>query len=258
MMREFPRWAAGWIMAMVLAAVAPMATGQEGSAQRSGSSPALDQLKLGFVAMEEGSYENALDHYRAALEYANTRELRFQALVSIGSAEAALDRLDDAKVAFGQALEIKPEHPETLFAAGMVAKDREDFNAAAEFFAQAAVRRPDFGEALTQLGIVYAFQGRHEESAESCWRAVSVIPEDVDALLCLGVARYHLGLYADAAQAFDAVVEIDPESSHARYSLGLCRLYEDDREGAISEYTALKELDPDLARDLYDRIVATP
>ncbi|MCJ7755570.1 MAG: hypothetical protein MUP13_13485, partial [Thermoanaerobaculales bacterium] len=62
----------------------------------------------------------------------------------------------------------------------------------------------------------------------------------------------------EGAQAFEAVVEIDPSNAHAHYSLGLCRLYEEDPDGAIAEYVVLKDVDPDLARDLYDRIFATP
>jgi len=245
------------ILALALVAAAPPAMGQDGSKTWSGSSPSLDQLKQGFVAMGEGAYETALDHYRSALENANTRELRFQAFVGIGSAESALGRLDEARQSYDRALAIKPENPETLFAAGMVAKDQGLFETAAELFAGAAVRKPDFGEALTQLGVVYAFQGRHEESAEACWKAVSVNPEDEGALLCLGVARYHLGLYTQAAQAFEKVVEIDPQSSYAHYSLGLCKLFEEDEDGAIAQYVALKDLDPELARDLYNRIFVT-
>jgi len=250
--------ALGSLLALVLVAVAPPAMSQDASKEWLGSSPALDQLKLGYVAMEEGTYETALDHYRKALENANTRELRFQAHLGIGSAEAGLGRLEDARQSYDQALAIKPENPEALVAAGMVAKDQGLYDAAAELFARAAVRKPDFGEALTQLGVVYAFQGRYEESAEACWRAVTVSPRDVNALLCLGVARYHMGLYSEAAQAFEAVVEVDAQNASAHYSLGLCRLFGEDPDGALAEYKILKDLDPDLARDLYDRMFATP
>ncbi len=256
-MKTILRCGGRWILAMVLTAAAPIASGHQESLL-TGSSPALDQLKMGYVATGEGEYRVALVHYRIAYEKASTRELRFQALVGMGSAESALGLLDEAQESFDRALKIKPEHPETLYSAGMVAKDREDLGASAEFFAAAAVRKPDFGEALAQLGIVYALQGRHEEAATTCWRALSVIPQDVETLLCVGVARYHLGFYADAVPAFEAVVEIDPQSSRARYSLGLCKLYEEDEEGAIAQYMALKDIDPELARDLYDRIFATP
>jgi len=257
-MTKIPTRALGSILALALVAVAPPAMGQDDSTAWLGSSPSLDQLKQGFVAMGEGDYETALDHYRSALENANTRELRFQALVGIGSAEAGLGHLEDARQAYDRALAIKPENPEALFAAGMIAKDQKLYDSAAELFARAAVRKPDFGEALTQLGVVYAFQGRYEESASACWKAVSLSPKDVGALLCLGVARYHMGLYPQAAQAFEAVVEIDPQNSNARYSLGLCKLFEEDQDGALAEYAALKDLDPELASDLYNRIFATP
>jgi tetratricopeptide (TPR) repeat protein len=253
-MKMYPGRACGSMLALVLVAAARLACAQEDAFVSSGSSPALDQLKLGYVAMGEGAFETALDHYRSALENANTRELRFQSLVGLGSAQAALDRLEDARVSYNRALEIKPQNPETLYAAGMVARDQQRFDDAAELFARAAVRKPDFSEALTQLGVIYAFQGRYDEAAAACWRAVSVAPQELEALLCLGVARYHMGLYAEAAGAFEAVLEIDPLNPRARYSLGLCKLYLEDTAGAITEYTALKDLDPTLASDLYGRI----
>ena len=253
-MSTHQNWVAGRLLLFALVVAASIAAGQDRSTQGSGSSPALDQLKMGFGAMGEGLYEEALDHYAAALEHANTRELRFQALLGLGSAEAALDRLEDARKSYEQALDIKPDSPEALFSTGMVAKDQGDFDAAAELFAKAAVRRPDFAEALTQLGVVYAIAGRHDEAAASCRRAVSVNPQDVEALLCLGVAMYHLGRYGDATVPFDAVIAIDPANSRARYSLGLCKLMLGNTRGAAAEYKALEELDPDLARDLFDRI----
>lgn len=255
-MRTSLRRGAIWILVLAFIAVASIATCQE--MKSVGSSPSLDQLKLGLIAMEEGAFESALGYYNRALEHANTRELRFQAYVGMGSAEAALDRLEDARASFARALEIKPDNPEALFAAGMVAREMDDYGAAAEFFAQAAVRDPGFGEALTQLGVVYAIEERHEEAASACWKAVSINPKDVEALLCLGVARYQLGRYADAALAFETVIEVDPRNSRGRYSLGLCKLYLDDTKGAIDEYTELNDLDPELASDLHERIFATP
>jgi tetratricopeptide (TPR) repeat protein len=255
-MNEFSRWCRSPFLAVLIAAAAPLAIGADDPQTYEGSSPALDQLKLGFIAMGESAYGTALEHYRAALGFANTSELRFQALVGIGSAEAALENLDEAWASYDRALEIKPDNPETLFAAGMVAKEQGKFDTAAELFARAAVRKPGFGEALTQLGVVYEFQGRHEDAAAACWRAVSVMPDDVEAMLCLGVARYHLELYADAAQAFEAAIEIDPQSARARYSLGLCELYMGNPAGAFEEFEVLEELDPELARDLHERIVS--
>ena len=255
-MTIFPRRGACWILTLALATAAQLVSAAD-EPRFGGKSSALDQLKQGYGAMEEGAYAAAVEHYQAALEFANTRELRFQALVGRGSAEAALDRLADARVSFDRALEIKPENPEALFSAGMVAQDLKDFAAAAELLALAAVRDPAFGAAFTQLGIVYALEGRHEEAAASCRKAVSTDPQNVEAQLCLGVALYQLGRFDQASQAFDVVVAIDPRNSNARYSLGLCKLYGEDLEGAMREYSVLKDLDPDLARDLHDRINAS-
>jgi len=250
------RHGAYWALVLALTAATSFA-GAGDEAQFRAKSAALDELKMGFGAMEDGAYAAALDHYQAALDFATTRELRFQALVGKGSAEAALDRLEDALASFNRALEIKPENPETLFSAGMVAKDLGELAAATEFFAMAAVRDPAFAAAFTQLGVVYALEGRHEEAAASCRRATLNEPQNLEAQLCLGVSLYHLSRFDEASLAFDAVLAIDPGNSRARYSLGLCKLYGGDAEGAMREYRELEKLDPEMARDLGERINAS-
>ncbi len=122
--------------------------------------------------MEEGRYEVALDHYRLALERATTSELRFQSHLGMGSAAAALGRLDDARSSYESALEIRPAHAQSLFFLGQVANNQGRYEDAATLFANAAVRDPDMIEALVELGVVYAQLGRHRDSADACGRAV--------------------------------------------------------------------------------------
>ena len=244
------------LAAVLLITVGPAFAGPKDtdSNQEQGRSPSLDALKRGYLASEQGEHEVAYNHYQNALESASTSELRFQAYVGLGSAAAALGRLDEAREQFEQALALRPDNAETLFSLGLVAKEQNRFQEAASLFANAAVRNPALSEAMVELGVVYEILGRHEEAADACWRAVTVSPEDQGALLCLGVARFHLGLYEGASQAFEAVIELNPDSPRARYGLGLAKIYMDDNEGAIAEYVALKPLDPDLAKDLYLRI----
>ena len=244
------------LVVVLLVTVGPAVAGPNDtdSTQRLGRSPSLDALKRGFVASDNGEHEEAYAHYQSALEHATTSELRFQAYVGLGSAAAALGRLDEARENFEQALALRPNNPETLFSLGLVAKEQDRFQEAASLFANAAVRDPSISEAMVELGVVYEILGRHEEAADACWRAVTVNPEDQGALLCLGVARYHLGLYEGASQAFEAVIERNPDNPRARYGLGLAKIYLDDDDGAMAEYLALEPLDPDLAKDLYLRI----
>jgi len=242
----------GLLFLVVTAVAAPSPA--QGNPERLGSTPSLDQLRMGLGAMEEGRYEVALDRYRMALERATTSELRFQSHLGMGSAAAALGRLDDARSSYEAALEIKPGHAQGLFFLGQVANDQGRYEDAATLFANAAVRDPDMIEALVELGVVYAQLGRHRDSADACGRAVAARSGDEAALLCYAVALYHLGLYPEAAEAFTTATEINPDNPRAHYGLGLSKLFADDRDGAIVEVGLLNELDPDLASDLYDRI----
>jgi tetratricopeptide (TPR) repeat protein len=252
---------AHWRLYFTLAAVLLISVGvvvagpnETDSDQQQGRSPSLDALKRGFTASENGEHEEALTHFQTALELASTGELRFQAYVGLGSAAAALDRLDAARENFELALALRPNNPETLFSLGLVAKEQDRFQEAASLFANAAIRDSSLSEAMVELGVVYEILGRHEEAADACWRAVTVSPEDQGALLCLGVARFHLGLYEGAKQAFESVIDQNPESTRALYGLGLAKIYLGDFDGAMEEHRALKPLDPELARDIRLRI----
>jgi tetratricopeptide (TPR) repeat protein len=218
------------------------------------SSSALEALKLGLGAMEEGDYESALGHYGRALESAGVDEIRFQAHLGMGSAYAASDRLDDAVAAYRAALEIKPNHAATLYSLGLVTKDQGRYEEAARLFANAAVRDPQLGEALVELGIVYEHLGRHEDALEACRRATTVLEDDEPATLCIAVAFFQMGLYAEGIQAFETALEINPGNPRAHYGLGLAKLYNEDRDGAIAEVGVLNQLDPALANELYERI----
>ena len=182
-------------------------TDETDSSQEYSRQPSLDALKRAYLAVEKGDHEEAYAHFQTALNEASNSSLRFQAHVGLGSAAAALGRLDEGREHYEKALEIKPENADILFSLGLVAKEQGRYQEAVSYFAKAAVRDATMGEALVELGVVYEILGLHTEAADACWKAVSVIPNDERALLCLGVARYHLELYEGAAQAFEAVIE---------------------------------------------------
>jgi tetratricopeptide (TPR) repeat protein len=218
------------------------------------ATPALNALRLGYGAMENGEYEAALTHYGAALDKAGTSELRFQSLFGLGSAAAALGRPGEAETYFSQAHELRPGNAEVLHSLGLTMREQGRLEEAASRFAEAAVREPTLQVALVELGVTYEMLERHDAAADACWRAVALAPDDQPALLCLAVARYHGGDYPGAAQAFSAVIELDPNHARAHYGLGLAMLYGEDLEGADAEYWILRELDPELAKDLFGRI----
>jgi tetratricopeptide (TPR) repeat protein len=218
------------------------------------SAAALDELRSGLGAMEEGEYETALGHYRRALESAGVGEIRFQAHLGMGSAYAATDRLDDAAASYRAALEIKPDHAATLYSLGLVRKDQGRYEEAATLFANAAVRDPQLGVALVKLGIVYEHLGRHEDAVDACSRAADVLEDDEAATLCIAVAFFHMGNYAAATEAFETAIDSNPGNPRAHYGLGLALLLAGDRDGAIVQLGETNQLDPELARDLYDRI----
>ena len=89
-----------------------------------GIGSALEDLRRGYGAMEDGDYEAALGHYTMAADRANTQEQRFQAYLGIGSATSALARPDEAQAAYEEALAIKPGDPDALYLSAWLRKTR--------------------------------------------------------------------------------------------------------------------------------------
>ena len=85
---------------VILAAAAGMAiagTDETDSSQEYSRQPSLDALKRAYLAVEKGDHEEAYAHFQTALDEASNSSLRFQAHVGLGSAAAALRRLDEGR-----------------------------------------------------------------------------------------------------------------------------------------------------------------
>jgi tetratricopeptide (TPR) repeat protein len=218
-------------------------------------SSCLRLLRTGYESLDAGDLELAATSYRQASEIAPTPELKFQALLGLGSASTMLDRLDEAREALESALAVFPDNATAWYSLATL-----HLEAGRDADAMAALHRacelaPEFAAALYDRCLLLAAAGRHADAAADCRRAVESDPGHGPAWLGLAVARYQLEDFESAAVAFTNALEIDPENARAVYGLGLCHLYVGDTATATDQYVRLKPLDAELARDLYLRII---
>ena len=207
-------------------------------------------LQLGYLALDAGDFESALDHYARARELAEGDAQRFNALLGYGSAALELDRLDDARQALEQAHRLAPEEASSTMLLGVVCRRQGDLDLAVTLLAEAAAADPGMPQALIELGIAYGALGKHAAQERVCRDALALEPDSLDARLGLAVALYHQDEFDAAATEFRTVIEQDPENLRAHYGLGLALLYSGDREGAIGEIVFLNPRSPELAADL--------
>jgi tetratricopeptide (TPR) repeat protein len=215
----------------------------------------LRLLALGYEALEAENPQSAAEHYENAISAATTPELKFQALLGSGSAYTALNRLDQARMAFEAALEISPEHAGAWYSLASVQIAEGQTDEAIAALDRACAAEPGFVPALYDRCVLLASDGRNALAAASCAEAVDRDPSHAAAWLGLAVAQFQLAEYETALATFSKVLELEPENPRAIYGLGLSYLYSGDAEAATAEYVRLRSLDAELARDLYLRIL---
>ena len=130
-------------------------------------SPAL-QL-AGILASELGSYEEAIRHFRRAVELAPSAG----AHLNLGKALEAAGRIDDAVVQFGNALQLNAAIPDVHIACGSALAKLDRFLEAAERYREAIRLAPASRDARYNLAKVLSRLGEHE-AAHKAWKEVAL------------------------------------------------------------------------------------
>ena len=85
----------------------------------------------------------------------------------LGDALAAMGRRAEAAAAYDKALAGQPDLARAWFASAWIARDGDEFAAAAERFRQAARLRPQWAEALHNLGYALFHTGQVDEALDA-------------------------------------------------------------------------------------------
>jgi tetratricopeptide (TPR) repeat protein len=128
---------------------------------------------LGLIATKEGKIEEALLAFQQALRI-NPDHLI--ALENLGNAYRQLKRWDDAQTTLQRALALKPEDPDANYSLGMVFAQINNTDAAYEHLQRALQFRPDYPEALNNLGILYLRTQRRDEAVATFEQCIRIAP----------------------------------------------------------------------------------
>lgn len=148
-----------------------------------------------------------------------------------------------ARQEFGQALEVRPGHPQALFNLALVAlREGEEDEALAGFqrLVALAESRPDEfsphmrGLALTNVGYLYNRRQLFGEAEMALEKAVALYPENASAWSNLGVSRRRLGKKVAAAEAFRRAHELSPDDAGVVNNLALAYIDNEDWVSAVA------------------------
>jgi predicted Zn-dependent protease with MMP-like domain len=168
------------------------------------------------------------------------------ALVARAEALGALDRIDEARLAWSRALAVDPDDPPALLGAAelhvrRLAPARDALEAGLEYAlrgARAARARGDrklAGRLELVAGMAENDLGRSHLALPHLDRAAAALPDDPDVTYERGVALFELCRFGDAQRAFERTLVLAPNDAWTLHQLGLLA----ERRGAPKKAEAL-------------------
>ncbi len=171
---------------------------------------------LGLEFASQGNFEQALVHYRQALQI-NPRlaEAHHNMSVTLSS----LGRYDEAAAQCRQAILLKPNYFKAYNSLGIVLSYQKKYDQALDCFNRALQIKPDFAEAHNNLGAALGLQGKTEQAVEHFQQALKIKSNYADAYYNLGSVFQSQGKTDQAADCYRKALQSNPRHNNAAEAL---------------------------------------
>ena len=161
---------------------------------------AIVQNSKGIRLTEKGDFSSAIAIFDEIL----AKEPALSGvLFNRAEAKRSLGDLGGADADLRLALSISPNEPDYLHALGMVAYEKDDFEAALQWYSKALEQDPNHGTVWNDKGIIAFRQGNYAEARRAFEQAVLLEPDSYDAWFNLADTYEELGLKRERAKALD-------------------------------------------------------
>jgi tetratricopeptide (TPR) repeat protein len=154
---------------------------------------------------------------RSALPYAGLAEAQLQK----ASQGFGREWLDLAGESVARAMNLNPDAPLVLLAAGLYHHQKGQYEMAARNFKRAADLAPDNADAWSRLASVYAAAGRTADAVLTYEKAIQAQPKYYLNYLRFGNFYYERGQFEAAERMYRKVIECAPALSSGHMNLGL-------------------------------------
>jgi tetratricopeptide (TPR) repeat protein len=209
---------------------------------------------LAKLNQREGRIEDAIKQFTEA------RKLRPEyvaVLVNLGHIYLQLDRREDAKASYQQALKLD-ESAAAEYGLGQLELSSKNYSEAAKYFEKALSLTPEANRIHYSLAMAYRGLGDAEKAKAHLARQGPVGARVADPLVdglqeLIRGERVHLirgklaadsRRFAEAASEFRKAIVANPESVPAHVNLGAVLTQTGDLEGAIEQFEAALRIDP--------------
>ena len=167
-----------------------------------------------------------------------------------GKAHQQAGRLIEAEQAYRQALELSPDHPDTLHLLGLVHYRLNRIPEALGFLHAAIERQSSSPIYWFNFGVVSQKAGRSQEAIAAYQKAVALNPRYVEAYGNLGNVFRDCGDLTGAVLAYQQALRLNSSQPDTHNNLGVARKEQGHIEDAIASYRRALELKPTHAEAL--------
>ena len=196
------------------------------------------------LLVNEGKAEEAVQQWKKALA---TREEHVIHL-ELGGILAELGRADEAMPHYRRAVEIAPHAAEAHLALGQALLKRKDYKAAAASLAKALTHNDQLPEAHRDLGIACQRLGRLGEATARYAKAIALRPGDWPTRERLAYVLLLRRKWAECIQQYEQVLALEPNRAEAHNNVAVALTKLDRTREAILHFAAAVKLEPNALR----------
>ena len=209
------------------------------------------RMALASLYSRLNKLEQAKAEYKQAIELAPKRREAYENLAQLLAAE---DRLDEALEVYGQ----MANQPELAYAAqiltGNLLAGHEKYGEAEQSYRQAIKVNPKEAEAYLQLALLYHQRARHDETEQILHQASEAVPNNPEPLRLLAQLREQEARWDEAIRLYRRVLELEPAgaaSSEAHQRIGSLLIEQRRYDEAKQELQKAVQSDPANAEAYY-------
>jgi len=219
---------------------------------RRASSMALNNFRahfyLGLALIGDRRYRDALEALNIALDLDPDH---LQSLVAVGDAYLKLGDISEAQASYYSALKYRPEYAAALDGLARIYEAQAENDQAIDYFLRAISSNRGFAPAYTHLGDLYLRVKKFEEAVELLEEAIQVRPDFAAGLNRLSLAYGRLGLINEAIATIQKALEIEPYNAEHPATLGQLALEQGSLSAAETAFRNSLELDDAQPHALY-------
>jgi len=208
--------------------------------------------ELGRESLAEGDYEEAIKHFRRAVEQRDPNDI--QSRINLAGALEFSDQGPMAMRQYMKALKSRKDEPEPYVGIASILKRYSRYRQAAEELQTAIELDPDNAFLHSQLAQLLREMGEKSKALVAAMGAVAAAPDQPYYHYWIGDLLMSMGRWSEALDSLQAAIELSPGDDHLFMKSAVSFWADGKRAQAIKAIRLASDLDP--SKHLYHGLLA--